>query len=451
MRLNKLLDLDLPIGIVGMGASGRAALDLLLSCGVLRENIRTFDQSPHIESDFCDPNRYLQESGVKSLILSPGVPLKSPWIQYAIDSGIMLFSELDLGLSFLSSEKVVGVTGSIGKSTVVAALGHGLMVDYPSAFIGGNLGTPISSYASLKLRSDKHFEVAPWVLLELSSYQLEHTNFLSCHHSAITFLTPNHLERYNSLDDYYTTKWSLFEKTLGTRFGNKNGGDLISFSSRHPQTIEWLSRDDLFNRWRISNRSIGLLGEHNQDNLALALALADVMGASKEARSAIISFPGLPHRLENLGTYKSVQFINDSKATTVASVLQAVKSLFGSPEFRQRLVLLLGGRDKNLPWSELQSLNKFPEIQYFVFGEAAPKIRAALFEAQLWKATDLEYRSLKDCLADLQKNLKPGDLVLLSPGGVSQDEFNNFEDRGLFFKSSVEKYWGPLQQLKLTL
>jgi UDP-N-acetylmuramoylalanine--D-glutamate ligase len=430
------LNLKLPLAIVGYGTSGQALYALLLDLGYNKDQVGIFDESSPL-AQWSTAEDLIRQLGPKTLAVSPGVPFSLPWIQSLKTKGIEITSELSLSYSQLTTEKVIGITGSIGKSTTTSLIGVAARATDPFAFVGGNLGTPLAQYI-LTLRKNPE-KKARWVVLELSSYQLENFDNLRAEISVFTYLTPNHLERYSSLNEYYKTKWSLLRKTVSTAVFNSNGGDLgsdfnqrfresslLDFFPEHLSSL-WCKGED----WSLSTR---LLGSYNKDNLALAQAVCDLCSWPPQSRAALQSFSGLPHRLENLGRFSDRIFVNDSKATTMDSVLSAVQTLL--EERAEPTIILLGGHDKNLPWEDLRALKKYSTLRCLFFGEFAgpAKIRSGLAGPQ--------FTTLRDALEQMPEWSKPGDLILLSPGGTSHDEFKNFEERGNFFKAQVLRHFG---------
>ncbi len=420
-----------PIGIVGMGINGLTTKKLLLAVGYSEKDIITFDKKPEL-GQFSEINLYLEKKP-KTHIISPGVPLSEPWIDQARARGELITSELGIASRFLTSEKIIGITGSVGKSTTTALLGAAASSVFQNTFVGGNLGTPLAQYIyELKLKKRHR---AKWLILELSSYQIENLEPLKLNHSVITYLGPNHLERYSGFIEYYKTKWSLIEITKGNIYLNQNGGELYTFANEHlPSSrarqshLKWVNRKDpLFDH--LNWERVALLGDHNRDNIALALRIASDLEWGNPAQEAILHFKGLPHRLENLGDINGIHYINDSKATAIDSVLASVTSLHSCVPEDHRLILLLGGRDKNLPWENLSKLLDQKKLRFFFFGECA---RLAQGKSHL---PGKSFSTLKEALNYVREYAKTGDWVLLSPGGSSLDEFKNFEARGDFFKS----------------
>lgn len=416
-----------PIAIVGLGISGESASALLQYCGVLRTEIILFD-AKSTASDYQDPAKMIAEKAPKTLVVSPGVPLSSEWIQKEKSKGTLITSELNLAYDLLENEKIIAITGSIGKSTTTCLIGEGLSSYLPETFIGGNLGTPLAQYALEKISNKR--SPATWLVLELSSYQLENFSKLKAEHSVFTYFTANHLERYPDKNNYYATKWTLLNHTLKTVIFNNNGGELRDWLLVHPISLPHHLADrnsDLMQKYSLAN--CALLGSHNLDNITVAAQVLELINAPTTAFQKLCEFRGLPHRVENLGLHNGVRYVNDSKATTIESVLTAVNSTLESVPSNKILWLLLGGRDKNLPWQDLQVLSQKANLRFVFFGECADKAKAL---TQLLGHSFPKLKAAVECLRGL---VACGDTVLLSPGGTSLDEFKNFEDRGNQYKA----------------
>ena len=420
-----MLSLKLPIVILGQGLSGSAVEKYLSHCGYVRgKDFFIYDQKDG--SDFQSTDQVLKLQP-QTAFLSPGIPGQSKWIQQLEQNGCWITNEWSLAYSLLTTEKVIAVTGSVGKSTTTALLQQGLRWD-PHAFVGGNFGIPFLDYitAIQFLNQPK----AKWVVLELSSYQLERFPHFSPQISVVTSLLPNHLERYDSLEQYYQVKLDGISQTQDFIIANRNGGDLFSFSKNHSSFFsEILWTDGQDPEWKDAGfKDSRLVGLHNQDNLAMAALVAKKAGWPSDSLLWMKEFSGLPHRMEYLGLHLGIHGINDSKATTVQSVLTCVESLNHDSRFQNKH-LLLGGRDKNLPWQQLNALSSLSGWSFYFFGEAAQRIASAS------GLTGKTYARLKDAVDAAKMSAQPGDLLLLSPGGTSLDEFKNFEDRGDQFRN----------------
>ncbi len=417
-------NLNKPIAIVGLGKSGLSAARFLKALGYQENEIILFDDK-NPSAQVGKPED-LMKLGPKTLVVSPGVPLKTPWIQTLISEGALLTSELSLATSVLTTEKVIGITGSVGKSTVTSILGEGARVMDDHCFVGGNLGTPFCDYALRVLQGEKK---AYWILLELSSYQLENCDHLSLEGSAVTYLSANHLERYENLEHYYKTKMKITEITKDFCVFNKKSDDafLNSRYSKCPAVL--ISSEDFMNQELLS--SIVLIGAHNKDNFCVAAEVAHLCEWNAESLKAMAQFRGLRHRLEYVSQVEGVKYINDSKATAMESVLVAVTGCVEALGPGGNLYLLLGGRDKNLPWDQLSLLKNYKNLNSVFFGECGQLAK------QKTELSGDYFKNLGTAIEHCQKAAVPGDIVLLSPGGTSLDEFKSFEERGDFFKRLV--------------
>lgn len=412
------MKIQFPAVIVGLGKSGLAAKRLIEAQHPGGE-LKTFDHKDP-SADFNTPDQVLQFHP-KTLVVSPGVPLALDWIQKLIKSNVLITSELELAFASLKTEQVIAVTGSMGKSTTTSLLGAAVHALSRHNFVGGNLGFPLADYAYGVLKNNQ--PRANWIVLELSSYQLENFKNLQTAASLITALSPNHLERYSSLDHYYQTKWTLVKKTNGPVFLNADNAEIKRWCCPRLENNIRLVESKFY-----SKHSTKMVGLHNRENLSLALAVAEHFHWPANAVQAIESYCGLPHRLELVSDKNGLRYINDSKATTIESVLAAAHSCLGDLKSNQKLHLLLGGKDKNLPWEDLGALKIYPQIEFYFFGECA---ELAQKKSRL---PGTLYSRLGPAIQSAQLKMTSGDTLLLSPGGSSLDEFKNFEERGDYFK-----------------
>ncbi|MBC7741224.1 MAG: UDP-N-acetylmuramoyl-L-alanine--D-glutamate ligase [Bdellovibrionaceae bacterium] len=420
-------NLKTPIAVIGLGKSGLAAVSFLKLAGYQDADIITYDDkkaSPLGYKHVTQPTD-LTNLFPRTLVVSPGVSLNTNWIQQIAATGARVTSELTLATSVLTTEKLIGVTGSVGKSTVTSLIGASALTDDPNAFVGGNLGTPFCQYAIdiLNGRTQAH-----WIILELSSYQLENCAHLEFEFSAITFLSANHLERYASLEEYYRTKLQITHATKQICFINKTSEDAVQFAKLAKCAYQEVSAETFEDKELL--KSVLLIGAHNKDNFAIAAELAKAAGFSAESLTAMAQFKGLLHRLEFVNTIKGVKYINDSKATSMDSVEVAAQGCLESLTNSAKLYLLLGGKDKTLPWEQLAHL-AVPQIIPLFFGACG---QLAKNKSQL---SGPYFSKLIEALEHAYQSAQAGDVVLLSPGGTSLDEFKNFEDRGEFFKKFV--------------
>jgi len=421
---SKLDSFKKPFVIIGLGKSGLAAAELLKTAGVEPTDIRLFDEKKPVDlKQWSD----VDQLKIGTLIVSPGVPLKNENVIRLAKLGWTVSSEISLAHQFITDEKIIGITGSVAKSTVTTLIGLAAKVMDARTFVGGNLGIPFCDYAISILKGQPK---AKWIVLELSSYQLENCSGLKLAQSAITYLSANHLERYPSKKEYYLTKCAIGKMTTGTCVVNNASADLIEYTKSIACSVRATSAQKFENKSLIS--SIQLLGEHNRDNFAVAYEIALLCGFNETAILEMTKYRGLAHRIEIVADHKNVCYINDSKATAMDSVLVAVQAGLEKIKSSGVVHLLLGGKDKNLPWADLQVLNTNSKIKIIYFGECG-----LIAKEKMQNITSPYFQTLNAALPNVFSHTKPYDVVLLSPGGTSLDEFKNFEDRGDFFKNKV--------------
>lgn len=427
MSQNKLEKFKKPFVVVGLGKSGMAAVQLLKNTGLTAVDVLLFDEKKEGDLKSWEDIAKITPG---TLVVSPGVPLKGSHIQKLLALGWTITSEISLACQYLTDEKLIGITGSVAKSTVTSLVGAGLLKDDPNAFVGGNLGVPFCEYA-VGLQQGK--PKAKYIVLELSSYQLENCKDLKLENSAITYLSANHLERYSSSDEYYMTKCFISQITKNLCVLNSASEDNVKYAPRvSGKTL--LTQAKTFSKPELLNK-VKLLGAHNKDNFCVAYELVKATGLSEKAITAMCEFTGLAHRIEFVAEHKQVAYINDSKATAMDSVLVAVQAAQEKAGSAGLVYSLLGGKDKNLPWEDLQLLAEEKQIQPVFFGACGELAREKM------KMTDRPYfAKLNDALDTVFTKTKANDVVLLSPGGTSLDEFKNFEERGNFFKEKVKTF-----------
>ncbi|MES3037396.1 MAG: Mur ligase family protein [Bdellovibrionota bacterium] len=258
------------VALIGMGKSGIAARDLL-NFALPEVKLFTFDdKSP--DADSSDP-KAVENFNPSSLIVSPGFPLSTPWLKGLLIKGVPCLNEVDLASFFLKDERVIGITGSLGKSTTAALIYEAAKELDEDAFIGANFGTPLSEYA---LHVQKHQRPrALWIIAELSSYHLETLRILNLDLGIVTYLAANHLERYENIQQYYDTKLKIFARTTGKVLLNMHSEDLAKAEIKFPNavTVHLDSHENL----AMAGKNAKLLGQHNQQNILLALKTVEVL------------------------------------------------------------------------------------------------------------------------------------------------------------------------------
>jgi len=387
---------------------------------------------------------------VELVCLSGGIPLTLPIVQTAVERGIPLTNDSQIFMESVKA-RVIGITGSAGKTTTTTLVGRmaKAAIKAPNqAWVGGNIGLPLIEYLDQILPDDL-------VILELSSFQLEQMT-ISPSVAAVLNITPNHLDRHGSMQAYAAAKAHIidFQKPEDVAILNREDmgswkledeihGNLVTFGMKRPKAysvgtffdgkdIKLQTADGVSTI--MAREDILLRGEHFLMNVLAACAIAYAAGLPLSAmRAGVVGFKGVEHRLELVRTWQGTEWYNSSIATAPERTLADLKA------FSEPIILLLGGRDKDLPWDDLARLIHDKVDHVIVFGEAAFKILAAIgLLCPGEKLTSIA------CAADFENALyqaaqisEPGDVILLSPGCTAYDSFKDFEERGNFFKKWV--------------
>jgi UDP-N-acetylmuramoylalanine--D-glutamate ligase len=444
------------VSVLGAGKSGVAASGLLLSRGA---RVTLWDERPvgELDSGALAARGIVLRGGAPLgdvdldrpdlLVVSPGVPLRLPSILRVREAGVAVWGEVELAARFLpAGAAVLGVTGTNGKSTTTALLGALCDAGGLRPFVGGNLGTPLSRAVLEPPR--------PVYVLELSSFQLEGMDTVRVHAAAVLNLTPDHLDRYEGMEDYARAKARIFQ--------GQEPGDVAVVNADDPWTVRMLAgtRAPGFGftlrsgttppegvsglaqpveggfelgfagvRLRLANRA--LRGAHNLANAMAASLLAFHAGVRPDALQAgLDAFPGLAHRLESVRTLDGVEWVNDSKATNVDAVLTALTAFPPG----QRLWLIAGGKGKGAPYRPLVEASVGKVAGVLTVGQDAP-----LLEREFSAVCPVHpCETLDRAVLRARALARPGDVVLLSPACASFDQFRNFEHRGETFRALVE-------------
>ena len=384
------------------------------------------------------------------LCLSGGIPLTLPIAVEAVKRGIPLSNDSQIFMEVVPC-KTVGITGSAGKTTTTTLVGNMAKNTFgDKAYVGGNIGDPLINYVD-NMQAD---DIA---ILELSSFQLDQMT-ISPNVAVILNITPNHLDRHGRMEDYTAAKarilafqskddiailgrddegaWSLRAKVKGKLF-------TFSLHELEAGLDGAYYQDGLLNLREgnsylplIVSEKIQLRGYHNVLNVLAAFAIGHAAGFPLDAMlEAVEEFRGVPHRLEFVRELRGVRWYNDSMATAPERSLAAIRS------FDEPIVLLLGGRDKDLPWEELMQLVSGRVDHVVLFGEAAEKIQETVNRLGLsqQRFTITRVDNLHEAVVKAAELAEVGDIVLLSPGGTSFDEFKDFAERGERFKEWVQE------------
>ena len=374
-------------------------------------------------------------------VISPGIPQNSKLIENAIVKKIPVVSEIEFA-SWYTEALIIAITGSNGKTTTAHILEKMVQSDELHGLMAGNVGIPFSRMVLNDLKNPDSKRI--WIL-EISSFQMEFIVHFKPFVSIFLNITPDHLNRYNSMKEYIAAKMNMWSNQSKDDFIVYNVEDNIlveeiaESTSRkiafglnyHPEAIFQPNRTKIYTQEHatlIQMDEILIPGQHNLLNSLAAATAANLIGiTNQDICSALSTFSGVPHRLEKVSEINGVTYINDSKATNLDAVQVALKS------FSQPVILLLGGMDKGGDFrSLLPHTHKYLKT-VIAFGQAKEIILLAVGDA----VRSTSAMDLNEALSLAQNYSQPGDIVLLSPGCASFDQFDNFEQRGNHFKELV--------------
>jgi UDP-N-acetylmuramoylalanine--D-glutamate ligase len=388
---------------------------------------------------------------IELVIVSPGVPTKSIPLRYAERAGAEVIGEVELASRFLKG-RIVAITGSNGKTTTTTLIGEFLKNAGLPTQVGGNIGTPLISLVASSRKDG-------WTVAELSSFQLETIKEFHPAVAAVLNVTPNHMDRYESLTDYAAAKHQIFTNQTAGDLAILNADDeivsswaaglraqVVRFSVKQElaeglflRGSEIVSRTMAGEKVLVQRNDMKLRGLHNVENVLAALAAGLACGAAPDSmRETLKSFSPVEHRLEFVSELNGVQFYNDSKATSVDATLKALEAFADEPG---KIILILGGRGKKAPYLPLASLVREKVRKLILIGEDAQTIASELGEF----ATSSFAKDMQDAVARSFRAAQPGDIVLLAPACASFDMFDSFEHRGSIFKEEVQNLISKVQ------
>ena len=443
---------DRKIAVIGLGKTGRAAASFLARRGA---QVVVADEKPlsllgDMEAELnssggritwapYDPGML---SGVDLVVPSPGVPPANEILVGALKAGIPVLSELEVASRFLKPP-MIAITGTNGKTTTTSLTGHILAECGKKVFVGGNIGNPLIAYADGSQPDD-------YAVVEVSSFQLQWVERLRPFVAALLNTTCDHVDYHGSFAAYREAKERLFMNQADADFAIVNdeeaetealaaklASQIIRFRSAGPLNAAGVFMDghhlvfcsDREHREYYPLDMIKIPGRHNVENVMVALVIARLCGCEPpDIIRAIENFRGLPHRIELAGEIKGVRFYDDSKGTNVDAVRRALET------FQDPVVLLLGGRDKEGDFETLIPIIREKVKSLMLFGEARERINRLV--GGTVRTTLMP--TLRAAIPAAAAEADPGDVVLLSPGCASFDEFRDYKDRGDFFKITVK-------------
>jgi len=432
--------------IVGLGATGLSCARFLARQGVEVAVTDSRQQPPALtdmQKELPDVPLFVGGFDVNAfaraerIVVSPGVSLREPLLKDARQRGIEIIGDIEL-FARTAIAPVVAITGSNGKSTVTTLLGAMASYAGMDVRVGGNLGTP-----ALDLIRDHEPDL---YVLELSSFQLETVQSLRCQAASVLNVSPDHLDRYDSIDSYVRAKQQIYAgakvqivnrddpvasalawgKGLTIGFG-LNAPDAQDFGLLDSAAGSWISKGD--ERW-LPLADVRMPGRHNLANALAALALGDAVGLPRQAMVHVLrEFQGLPHRTQWVAEYQGVRWFNDSKATNIGAALAAIQGLDGP------LVLIAGGLGKGADFGELAAGMGEHVKAVVLLGEAAGEIERSISGGVRTEHAE----NMADAVQRAAAMAVAGDTVLLSPACASFDMFKGYQERGDLFMRAVRE------------
>jgi len=439
------------VTVIGAARSGVAATQLLSKVGAtvfLSDKNQTYESDENIlklkrlgiKTELGNHSNRIYEADL--LVVSPGVPQDAELVLVASEKKIPVVSEVELA-SWYTELPIIAVTGSNGKTTTSTILAQMYQQGNFTPFLAGNIGIPFSKIVYDQLGHEPTNGIH---VLEISSFQVEHIHHFKPKVAVLLNLTPDHLDRYASMDEYAIAKMSIVK--------NMTNNDQVVYNHDDPLLFKYIQTDATLvpfslqknagtkislNETKIYDESSEILiylkdiilpGRHNLANLLAAATASKILNVPSDGiRKVMNSFCGVPHRLEFIRTVNGIDYFNDSKATNIHSVKVAIDA------FSQSIILILGGRNKGADFRELLPEASLKVKQIFVLGEAADQIQEALSR----NIPCSQVSSIESAVSLIQRRAKAGDVVLLSPGCASFDMFKNYEERGEVFRKAVNR------------
>lgn len=436
--------------VIGAARSGMASAEYLAKKGnhVILTDMKKPEDVSHLEalgiSFLWGEQPDVAAIQPDYIVMSPGVPLTIPPVQYAKAHDIAVIGELELAYRSCKAP-FVAITGTNGKTTTTTLTGELLKKTGKTVYVGGNIGVPLIHYADTFTADDV-------VVAEVSSFQLETVDTFAPHLALMLNLTPDHLDRHGTMEAYLACKAAIFAKQTAEDYlilnyddealralADTSSGKVLFFSQKHilqeglclENGMIMLKLDGVSHAI-CQESNIAIKGKHNLENAMGAILLAYLSGVSiEDIRDVLMQFQGVAHRLEPVRTVNGVLYVNDSKGTNPDSTIKAIEA-YANP-----IVLILGGLNKGSDFTELAHLVRERVKHAVVLGEAQSAMIEALAAEGFDRYTKADgFEAAVQLAADIAD---AGDIVLLSPACASWDMFKNFEERGDLFKQIVQR------------
>lgn len=439
------------IGIIGLGISGFETGIFLLEQGAdVYISEKNYNEEIKGKIDILKEKGAKVEIGnhsseffkkVDIVVISPGVDEKIEIVKFLKENKIPIISEIELAYNFSKSKKIIGITGTNGKTTTTTLTGEIFKNANYNSVVCGNIGNTF-------IGEIKNIDENTWVILEVSSFQLEKIEEFRPYIACLLNIDYDHFDRYSNMNEYISAKKRIFENQNDKDFSILNFDDhytkrilkeikskKIFFSFSHILKGAYYKNGNIFLKLDknivIETKNIKLQGRGNIQNIMASSLISIICGIEPDVIiETLEKFEPLPHRMEKVAEIDGIIFINDSKSTNPHSVKNSVLSIDGE----NRIILILGGKDKGFPYSQLKKYLKKKVKFIILIGEAKERIKEEL------KSLDIPMEfveNLKECVNLAKKIGKKGDIVLFSPGCSSFDMFKNYKERGDVFKKEV--------------
>jgi UDP-N-acetylmuramoylalanine--D-glutamate ligase len=414
--------------VVGLEKSGLASVEFLAQRGdyVTATDNRPLDQLPAaaaVLERLGVPYVAQADAGFSSVdlvVTSPGVPNDIAPLVAARKAGVSVIGEVELAAPYLKGN-TIGITGSNGKTTTTALVGHILAHAGVAAQVGGNIGTPVIVMTATSREGQ-------WNVLELSSFQLETVRTFRAHVGVALNVTQNHLDRHHTFENYAAAKGNLFRTQKDVDFAVLNEDDPVcrTFAGITPAKVMWFSHTMIGSLMPAAE--IPIRGQHNVENTMAAAMVSRVAGVPDSTiADAVRTFKAVEHRLEFVRSVNGVDYYNDSKATSVDATLKAMDAFPG------KLWVILGGKDKGSDYTLLRNSLHSKARAALLIGAASQIIRSQIEGS----VPLIDSATLDKAVAEASRQAAPGDTVLLAPACASFDQFQSYEHRGRVFKELV--------------
>ena len=437
--------------VVGLGKSGIASALFLADRGarVAVSDTKSAEELHHEIPQLLD-HGIVVEAGYHGertfkeqelIVISPGVPADVPQLLQARQAGIPVIGEVELAALYLKGH-IVAITGSNGKTTTTTLAGDIIAASGHETLVGGNIGTPAISFVESATAES-------WIVLEVSSFQLETIETFHPKIAVVLNVTPDHLDRHHTFVNYAAAKARIFENQGNCDFAVLNADDdnCVAMADKTKAAVYWFSRQRAVEHgafvrreaiiWRDADSEqtimpvaeISLKGAHNVENVLAAVCTGMIAGVDPaDICRAVADFTAVEHRLEYVATVRGVQYYNDSKATNVDATIKALESFPGG------IHLILGGKDKGSDYTVLNPLLEKRVKRVYTIGAAANKIESQVRGTQVVSAGTID-----NAVRRASESATPGDVVLLAPACASFDQFVSYEHRGRVFKDLVKQ------------